>query len=335
MFRDSIALVALALSVATANGAEITRFTILNRGPLHALIGVPDGWNSHGPDGIELTWDMASHAVGASSGGAEGEFLLFDGETHAVTLRLRRTVLPRLSLTLELPWIAQGGGFLDRGIDGWHDTFGLREGIRPDLPTDDLSYEYRRGSTVSLLVDDSTSGIGDLRTGAAYRVGELSPDGIKLDVTADVKWPTGDLQHLSGSGSTDVALGARLTDPATGSSRLGWSLAAGLVRPGNVDAPLPEPEGTIPYYDASVSWRAWQPLDLILQLQGQGATFASDLKPLGEDSLQLGGGLLWRMSPDWAFTFSVFEDIRPDTAPDFSAQFGLRWAAGGGTASAP
>ena len=321
-----VAVAVIACTCPAAGATEAARFTMINRGPLHALIGVPDGWNSNEPDGIELAWDIASHAVGAATAaGPDAEFLVFDGETHALTLRLRYTVRPRLSVSLELPWIAQSGGFLDRGIDGWHDAFGLHEGIRPDLPTNDLRYEYRRGNAPGVAVDHATSGVGDLRTGAAFRLGELSAEGVKLDLTAEVKWPTGDVDHLSGSGGTDVAIGARLTDPAAGASRLGWSLGAGVVRPGDADAPLPEPEDAIPYYDASVSWRALESLDLVLQLQGQGATFDSALKMLGEDSLQLGGGFLWRVHPGWEFVFSIFEDISIDTAPDFSAQFGLRW----------
>jgi hypothetical protein len=309
-----------------AHAAEAARFTVANRSPLSGVIGVPSGWNSTAPSAAELSWDMASHSLGYQSDGSAGpaEVLSLDGETHAVTLRLRHALTDRLSLAVELPWLGHSGGFLDRAIDDWHDAFGLREGIRPSQPTNELRFLYARGGVTSLAVTDDTSGVGDLRTGIAWQL--LQRPGLQLAATGEVKWPTGDAGRLTGSGGTDVSAGLRAGSSPDGDSRLGWSLAGGWTWPGDTDAPLPPATSGLGWYDASLSWRALAPLDLVLQLQGQDGAYRSDLKPLGSSALQFGGGFHWRLGRGYTLLFAIVEDIRPDTAPDFSAQLGLRWA---------
>jgi len=310
--------------LATAAGAA-PRFHVINRGPLTGLIGVPDGFTATGPSTIELAWDIASHSYAGSVAVPDGpvESAGFDGETHALTLRARHAVHSRLTLTLEAPWIAHGGGFLDRGIDRWHDWFGLREGVRPDQPTDALRHEYT-GSGAELLIDDATCGLGDLRTGLAWRAFGDDSGALRLDLIVEAKLPSGDAQRLTGSGGTDVAAGIRLSD-ASAANRFAWSLGMGAVAVGDTDEPLPPAEDRIAWWDAALTWEATQALDLVLQWQGQTAAWESRLEALGDAGHQLGGGVFWQVAPSWRLQFGIFEDISPDTAPDFSAQLGLRW----------
>lgn len=312
----------LATAVACADPGHVERFPVTNRAPFTALLGLPTG-GIGGGEALELSWDIASHAVGAQAG---GESLLLDGETHAVTLRWQRPLGPRLAVGLELPWVAHGGGFLDRPIDGWHDVFGLSEGIRPELPTGDLRYAWSDGER-TLDVTDATSGIGDLRTAASLRVagsGRGEP-GWGLDLTADVEWATGDADHLTGSGGTDIAAGLRVESPRPPGGRVGWSAGAGVAWPGDVDLPLPPAAGHILYFDATLAWAAWPSLDLLLQVQGHDAPFDSALDVLGDPALQLGGGLAWRFGDGFSLRFGVFEDLVTDTSPDFATHLALTW----------
>lgn len=293
-----------------------------NRAPFTALLGLPPG-GVGGGEALELSWDIASHAVGDQAG---GESLLLDGETHVATLRWQRPLGPRLAVAVELPWIAHGGGFLDRPIDAWHDLFGLSEGIRPELPTGDLRYAWIDGQR-TLGVDDATSGIGDVRTAAALRVAGSArgAPGWGLDVTADVEWGTGDPDHLTGSGGTDLAAGLRVESPHAPTGRLGWSAAAGIAWPGDVDLPLPPAAGHILWFDATLAWAAWPSLDLLLQVQGHDAPFDSALDVLGDPALQLGAGLAWRFAEGFSLRFGVFEDLLTDTSPDFATHLALTW----------
>ena len=201
-----------------------------------------------------------------------------------------------------MPWITHSGGFLDRTIDSWHEMFGLPEGIRPSLPTGDLQYVYMRDDVELFRLDSATQGLGDVRTSAALRLTGMdgTANGTLIDLTADVEWPTGDADQLTGSGGTDLAAGMRLARPVSRpsepGSRLGWAINGGLVWPGDVDLPLPPPSAQILYYDASLAWAATQSVDLVLQAQGHSGNYQSDLKMLGSAALQFGGGAIWHFT---------------------------------------
>lgn len=319
------ALLAAAGGARAAGSADVERFPLVNRAPFTAILGVP---SAGGGAGVELSWDIASHAMAERAG---DETILLDGETHALTLRWRAAVGERFAVAVELPWIAHGGGFLDGAIDDWHDAFGLSEGIRPELPRDDLRYVYTRGGAEIFRLDDATSGIGDLRTAATLRLAGSArgAPGWGLDLTAAVEWGTGDAAKLTGSGGTDLAAGLRLEAPRTAAGRLGWTAGAGVAFPGDADLPLPGPEDAIPYYDAALAWSALPALDLVLQLQGQGGGWRSGLDMLGGASLQLGGGIAWRFGPGFVLRVGVFEDVSTDTAPDFATELALAWRPGG------
>jgi hypothetical protein len=315
----------LGVTSGSAQADGMGRFLIGERGPFNALVGIPQGWPDFAGSSVGIGWNMASHAM-AEESGTEG--LLLDGETHALTLRVQRQVAPRLVLGLSLPWIAHGGGFLDPFIDGWHDAFGLSEGIRPELPRDELRFVYVRDGTERFVLDDATSGIGDLRSAAVLRLaGEPdAPGALRLDLTAEIKWPTGDADRLTGSGSTDFAAGMRLSGQATPS--LAWALDAGLLWPGTVELPLPAAAGQVPYYEAVLAWAAFESVELIVQVNGHAGVYRSGLDALGGQTLQLGAGATWRLGERYGLRFGVFEDIRTDTAPDFAMELAVVVGAG-------
>jgi hypothetical protein len=310
------AAICVAQIVSAADAAETRRFPLRDRGPFNGIVGIGDLWPD--PDGpaVELSWDIASHAMAEQAG---GETLILDGETHIVTLRVQRQFAGRASLAVELPWLTHGGGFMDDVIDAWHDAFGLAEGIRPSLPTGDLRYSHARGDVEVFRLDDTTSGIGDLRTSGAWRIAG-GPAGIALDLVAEIEWPTGDAGRLTGSGGTDVAAGLRL---ASRGGRLGWSLGAGVAWPGEVDLPLPAAAGSVWYGDAALAWTAWPTFDVIVQAAGHGGAWESGLDALGGTALQFGGGFVWQLAPRYRLRFGVFEDIRTDTTPDFATELAL------------
>lgn len=321
-----LALLAAMTSCVTgvAAAADTPRFPLADRGPLNGLLGVPDGWTRQDGPTAELSWQITNNAMGQQSA---DELLLLDGETQTVTLRWQRALSGRLNLGIEVPWMAHGGGFLDRSINVWHDALGLPDGIRPDLPTNDLRYEYARDGRQPIKVDDTTSGLGDVRTSGALRLGAPGSGEVTLAMTADIKWPTGDAGRLTGSGGTDIAAGLRLAKPPTprssGLAQLGWSAQAGITWPGGADEPLPPPAGQIYYYDAALAWAATQSLDLVLQAQGHSGAWQSDLKMLGTRALQLGGGALWHVAGGYSLRLGLFEDIRTDTTPDVTIELAL------------
>lgn len=313
------------LAAGSAAGAEASRFPLGERGPFNALLGIPDGWTDLSGRRAELSWNIANHSVGERGG---SEFLLLDGETHAVTLRMQQRLGERLSFGFELPWIAQSGGFLDPMIDSWHDAFGLSEGIRPSLPRNELQFVYGSGDSEQLRLDRNTSGLGDLHSAAVLRLAGAgnARNGLRLDLTADADWPTGDAARLTGNSGVDLAAGLRLSPGAA--SRFGWVLSAGVLWPGDVDLPLPPPSGRLLYYDVALAWAATQAVDLIIQVNGHSGAYQGGPDSLSGNTLQIGAGALWHFGSRYSLRFGVFEDLRTDTAPDFATELALLVRAG-------
>lgn len=314
------------VALAGSDAGNSARLPMTDRGPLNGVIGVPDGWTSAAMPSTEISWSVVNNAVGQqTSQGASQESLLFDGETQTLVLRAGRRIGRRLSLGLEVPWISHGGGFLDRFIDAWHDGLGLDPGIRPEMPTGDLRYSYLRDGVQQLDLQHHALGLGDLTTSAAWALAGIDA-GSRLplvELTTDIQWGTGDADDLTGSGSTDIAAGLAVRAPADG--RLGWSLRAGLLWPGAVDAALPAAAGQVYYYEGSLSWRLLPSLDLVMQTLGHSGAWQSDLKLLGGHSLQLGAGGHWRFAEHFGLRFAVFEDLRVDSAPDFGLELSLAY----------
>lgn len=336
------ATAALCVLGAAAGGATVAhagepapaRFPLADRGPLNGLVGIPNGWTQllQGP-AAELSWQITNNAMGER---ATGERLLLDGETHTVTLRWQHPLGERLAIGVELPWIAHGGGFLDGSIDAWHDALGLSEGIRPLLPARDLRYVYDRAGQPRAGAEDSTSGLGDLRTTLAWRLMTPGAQRPALDLTADVEWATGDADRLTGNGGTDLAAGLRAgrggIAGTPGLGPLGWSAQAGLVWPGDADEPLPPAAGQFWYYDTALAWAATSALDLVVQLQGHGGAWQSHVTMLGDTALQLGLGAIWHPRPRLGLRLGIFEDLRTDTTPDFAIELALTYRPGSGLA---
>jgi hypothetical protein len=298
------------------------RLPMSDHSPFTGILGLPDGWTGAASPDAEIAWIVANDAVGQQTA---SESLLFDGETHVLELRAQRRIGERLRLGVEVPWISHGGGFLDRAIDNWHDAFGLDQGIRPSLPTGELSYLYARDGAQTVALQNYAAGLGDVTTSAAWTLAGAGagPDALRVELTGDVQWATGDTDKLTGNGATDVAAGLSLTAPATGDGRFGWSARAGILWPGEADPALPTTAGQVYYYEGSLSWRLVPSLDLALQALGHSGAWQSGLKLLGSRSLQLGGGGTWRFGRRYGLRAAVFEDLRTDTASDFTMEIAL------------
>ena len=303
----------------SADNAQTPGFPLRNYSPFTAIIGVPGRWPNGARNGSELAWNIASHSERES---LENESLFLDGETHILTARVQRQLGERLQLGLEIPWVSHSGGFLDDAIDTWHDLTGLTEGIRPEVPSNEVSYVYGRGEDELFRLDDSASGIGDMRLGLAADLGSPLGD-WPWQLVLNVDLPTGDADKLTGNGNTDLAAGLRVMSPVSIDGALSWALDLGVAWPGDVDIDGPDPSGQIFYYDAALAWRVWQPVDLLVQIAGHTAPYQSRLEMLGGPSAQIAAGILWHLSDHYGLRLGFTEDIHPETAPDFGLELTL------------
>ncbi len=314
----SLVPVAIMTGALAGPAAAQNAFTMRSTSPFPGLISLPARWPDAEPRSFELSWNIASHSISQQSG---NESLFMDGETHTLMARAQRSFGSRIRAGIEVPWIAQSGGFMDSMIDSWHGWFGLPEGIRPSIPRNDLKFVYLVDDQEVYRLDQRAAGLGDIRLSLSYDLIEYEHAAITL--VGGIKLPTGDGSKLTGSGSADYSTGLRVSSPPARSERYSWWLDFGIVRPGAVDIPGLQESQQILYYDLALAWKAFSAVSLLAQVSGYYAPYESSIKALGQAGMQLGLGADWQISKRYSLRFGIFEDIKVETAPDFGLELAL------------
>ncbi|TDJ47692.1 MAG: DUF3187 family protein [Gammaproteobacteria bacterium] len=338
-----MALLSMAILMAITSGSvhskepEASGFVMRNHGPFTALVGIPARWPDGTDHAAEFVWNVSNHAMHASGTDVE---ILQDGETHTLTARFQYPVSPRVRAGVELPWISHSGGSLDSLIDTWHGWFGLPEGIRPQLADDQLDYVIRLNGVDTFRMNESVSGIGDIRLALAVELGKLEKwlggGGALAGYLSRVPWrmsltaklPTGEAEKLTGSGSADIAAGVGWRSPHARGAAVNWWLDLGLVWPGKVDLAAFNVAGQIFYYDAALTWRVVRRFDVIVQVAGHSGVYQGDIATLARPAAQLAVGGLWHITPGIGIRAGIFEDLRAKSAPDFGIELAViigRW----------
>ena len=144
---------------------------VKNLSPVTGLLGLPSQRSADSEATGELA--VALHSSVANSyvqDASSREYLNLDGETLRFALDLRYGLAPGWDVQLEVPWLEQSGGDLDRVIDDWHDLWGMPDGGRSQVPRDLLDYQYASVSRQGFLLEDSSSGPGRYHPGAELRL---------------------------------------------------------------------------------------------------------------------------------------------------------------------
>lgn len=307
---------------------DIIPFHTQNQNPVVQIFGLPAISDSRilpaGSKELTLILDIANNYVDDST---RNERITLDGETYRLDLVGRFGIGSRLELGFEIPYIFQSGGSLDGFIENYHSTLGLPQGGRDQAPKGRLLFNYQRNGANLFRVDQSNSGIGDLRLTAGfqlYRDDTESP--LALALRANLKVPTGNSDELHGSGSTDLALWL------TGSQ--GWKTASGFwkifggggilgMTKGNV---LPDQQqNAVAFGSLGGGWHPLSWLTLKVQFDGHTAFYKdSDLVELSSGSVQIVMGGTLHFSDRTALDIGVSEDLVVKTAPDVVFHFALR-----------
>ncbi|NQX88346.1 MAG: DUF3187 family protein, partial [Halioglobus sp.] len=203
---------------------------VKNLSPVAGLLGFPSQRDAHatGTSRLQLAVhaSIANHYVNESS---SDEFLNLDGETLRYALDLRYGVAQNWDVQLEVPWVDQSSGDLDRLIDDWHDFWGMSDGGRSNVPRDLLDYRYLTLDGGFELAD-GTSGIGDitLSTTYAFHRGERAAASIALGY----KFGSGDDDKFTGSGADDAWVALRFSGGQLSEVPLIWHGQVGYLRAG-------------------------------------------------------------------------------------------------------
>lgn len=288
-------------------------FPVRDQNPLLAGVGLPAAMPARiSNDGGE--WSIGANLSWGTTALIQErgvESLIVDAETREARLTLQRSIGERVALQLQIPHRHTSGGSLDSFIDSWHDTFGLPDGARSQLPSDQLNIDYARSGVSLLNMTSSASGLADVQVALGYQVVSSPESG--LTAWLNVKLPTGDADKLTGSGATDVSM------LLAGHHRLNdsWSVfgQASATWLGDGDLFPAQQRSAVWGGLAGLSWQAWRGLSLKAQVDAHSAAFDSELDFLDEAVVLTVGGD-YRFASGWQLDLGVSEDLAVEHSPD-------------------
>jgi len=291
-----------------------------NLSPVYASLGVPvmDDARAPGAGRHVGRWQIhgASHSVLERAGAGALEL---DGETWRQDLNLRLGLGAKLSLGVNLPWVSHTGGRLDSLIDGWHASWGLPDGARPQQEQDVLRFAYQFEAQ-EFLLERSASGWGDAELSLAWH---FAPgERTAAAVFANAKLNTGSLRNFTGSGDMAFAAGVRTSTTACLIERLTCHLQLGLLRPGAI-AYAPTAASQTWFSGLSLVWRLTDSLSLVSQLDAQGVVFEDGPLAVNGDPIWGTLGLRWAPGGRWTLEAAFSEDLAVGAAPDITFLAGV------------
>jgi hypothetical protein len=313
-----LVLVASAAAAGQARAAE-RPLAVYNQGALARAFELPvigeTGVLPFGDTRGSLRYDLTTeyHASGNGS-----EAVVLDGESNLLTFAFRKGLGWNLELTLEVPVLHQGGGFMDDPIESWHDFFGLPNGGRELAPQDRYLYEYTRGGETVFRNTRGGTDLGDVRLGFGWQALE------SLALRTEFKLPSGDDAHLAG-GNTGGALWADWALPFDPGFFLSGWVSAGVSINDEAGLIADQQNSVVPFGGAGLAARFAEHWSLLGQLYAHGKLYDdSDLDAFRE-ALQLSLGLRYDLARDFGIDVGFQEDLITSSSPDFSFHLALSW----------
>ncbi len=320
-----IALPLVLISVPVFAG-DVDRFALRNQHPFLHVYGLPPlqgaRLNPQGATDFGITFTVVNNAEVKDT---EIESIRLDGETYFADLMLRRRVLDRLELGIDVPLVKHSAGVLDDMIADWHDIFGMSNSKRNGVDNE-LNYFYSNNGSIEQQLSMSTAGIGDVQLSAAVPLVEGGAEESRyVTLRCSVKLPTGDSEDLHGSGATDAALGLYAQDAGRFLNKeIGYLGFAGLLVLGDGEILPGKQHSVVPYGGLAATWHATDNFTITGQLQAQGAYIDSDLDELGGSSIQLSvGGAYHLPRHGISLRLALVEDVISDATPDFAVHFAV------------
>jgi hypothetical protein len=251
-------------------------------------------------------------------GTSSREYLETDAEAQRLAWRGSYGIAPGWEVGLNVPLYFTNGGFLDGSIEGWHRFFGLPNANRADRAHNRIIYKYVRDGRTLLDIQDSATGIGDVRLQAGRALSEYAA------LRAQIKLPTGSSSKLLGNGAWGAATWIDLALPFDVASRLDGFLSAGLSYTGTGDVLSEVQKNFVPFGAAGLSCRLFAELSAVAQFGIHGPLYEeSNMAPLERIGAPLSFGLNYRFSPQTELEVLIQEDSSIYASPDFVLHFAL------------
>jgi len=245
------------------------------------------------------------------------ENLLFDGETNRSTFEYSRGTGEGWEWGVQIPYINHDGGSLDGFIEDWHSTFGLPKGGRNVAPRNQLRYFYQRNGVTQLLLDNATSGIGDVRLTAGWQWPETGKN-TRLAIRSSLSLPTGDSGQLRGSGAMEAALWATADRTRPWFDYPGSVFAGGgLLFMGKGDVLADQQRRVAVFASVGAGAQVLPWMTLKLQADVNGPFYDdSDLRQINSTAVQLLMGGDIRLAKNVWLDVMVGEDLTVHASPD-------------------
>lgn len=330
MNRYVVVFLSLFFSVGGAAAAdmEITPFSTSNQSPLVQIYGLPhDTGADIIPSGklrIALNQDLTSNYTVNSN---NNELITLDGETYRLAFAARYGFTSGWEAGVEIPYIVQGSGFLDSFIIDWHNLFRLPQGGRDSASKNRMNYSYRKDMVQKLLVDRSSSGVGDISLTGGVSLYDVRHDEghDRLALKGAIKLPTGDSSSLAGSGGTDVMLQLCGSSTSYGEhGSLGMYASVGALAMSKGDVLRDQHNGLAGVGTVGLGWGPASWISFKTQLDGHTPMYhGSSLNELGTSTLVLVVGGALRLPGEYLLDIGVAEDVLISAAPDVSFHLGL------------
>jgi hypothetical protein len=316
---------AVVLAPVSAYADDYAPLPMTNQSPLVQIHGLPALGSPRllRPDQLEVSvGSEAANYFYANTTPVES--LLLDGETHRTALTVRYGTRGA-EWGVEVPYLSHSGGSMDSFIENWHETFGMRNGGRHEVPRHQLGYIYQRNGIELLRLTRTARGVGDMRV---YGARPLLRDEGDVDVAlrTSLKLPTGESSELLGSGAYDLALWlsagcSQTACPGT----VRWTAGGGVLWLGQGDV-LPQLQRKLVSFGGiGMGWRALETVVLKTDLRLHSRFYdGSELEPLHATTVQLLLGALWNITARTTLEVGLSEDLKVYSAPDVSLMINLR-----------
>ncbi len=266
-------------------------------------------------------WDLSITSANDSRHlPAEGTpMVLEDQETERLLVRYRKGLKCGNELSVELPLLSRGGGFMDSIIEEWHkNVLHWLDPFRSSQPYGQSNVQVP-GSSFG-----SASGIGDLSVGSSRSLNR------RLDGSIAAKLPTGDGHKLMGSGGLEGGIALKYRQALSGR----WSLYGmlGLVAQSPGDA-LDSVRGLVHQEALTLTYQPNSLDNWIVQWQGEASAVVTG--DPGSDSAQrvVTFGYQRKVSKGRMLELSFTEDRDlfsgnweegANIGPDFTIQIGYK-----------
>jgi hypothetical protein len=319
-------------------------FLRLDMRPAHAIAIEPESFAFEAELGYQNTWALSRNVETYLNGLEEqgvrreigpeeiqaildlpGENYLLDLESATLDLTMHYKISSQWSAYAILTAVSYHGGFMDSGIEKFHETLGFSTFGRHAVARNETNLIYDlKGAQVVLLDAPQTSGFMDPTFGLRY-AGFALPGRWQMSVEAAVKVPLEGERLLLSTGRTDYGMQASVR-------RLGRKNALHIdfaaVYYAGEDIPSPHDAQVIP--TLVVGWERQVSARTNLNLQGYASRSVyrreqTDLAELLSEKFQLSLGVRHRFDC-CLVSFAVTENLQNlNNTPDIGFQLGFGW----------